>query len=160
MAKITLYTNSWLHTKHNDTIVLINQFMLCKRERMTFQNTVVVAVVVVAAAAAVIYHYNYYYYYYYYNGIPFQDVVSFNVSVKEVSFQIKKHYFIWQLTSLLIWSVPHNSRKQNSHQYSILLVSHGIMFYFSVLQLILALILTFKTNNENVLHQLSSKCHI
>jgi len=61
---------------------------------MTFQNTVVVAVVVVAAAAAVIYHYNYYYYYYYYNGIPFQDVVSFNVSVKEVSFQIKKHYFI------------------------------------------------------------------
>ena len=61
--------------------------MLCERERMAFQNTVVVAVVV-AAAAAIIYYYNYYYYYYYYyyNGIPFQGVVSFNVSVKEVSF--------------------------------------------------------------------------
>ena len=49
---------------------------------MAFQNTVVVADVV-AAAAAIIYYYNYYYYY---NGIPFQGVVSFNVSVKEVSF--------------------------------------------------------------------------
>lgn len=57
--------------------------MLCERERMAFQNTVVVAVVVVAAAAAIIY---YYYYYYYYSGIPFQGVVSFNVSVKEASF--------------------------------------------------------------------------
>lgn len=53
--------------------------MLCERERMAFQNTVVVAA---AAAAAIIY----YYYYYYYNGIPFQGVVSFHVSVKEVSF--------------------------------------------------------------------------
>jgi len=50
--------------------------MLCERERMAFQNTVVIAVV--AAAATIIYYY--YYYYYYYNGIPFQGVVSFNVS--------------------------------------------------------------------------------
>lgn len=50
---------------------------------MAFQNTVVIAVVVVAAAAAIIYYHNYYYYY---NGIPFQGVISFNVSVKEVSF--------------------------------------------------------------------------
>lgn len=49
---------------------------------MAFQNTVVVAV---AAAAAISYYYNYYYYYNY-NGIPFQGGVSFNVSVKEVSF--------------------------------------------------------------------------
>lgn len=57
--------------------------MLCERERMAFQNTVVIDDV--AAAAAIIYYY-YYYNYYYYNGIPFQGVVSFNVSVKEVSF--------------------------------------------------------------------------
>jgi len=50
---------------------------------MAFQNTVVIDDV--AAAAAIIYYY-YYYNYYYYNGIPFQGVVSFNVSVKEVSF--------------------------------------------------------------------------
>lgn len=91
--------------------------MLCERKRITSQKTVVVVIIVVVVAAAVVIIY------YYSTTTTATSVVSFNVSVKDVSFFLNTETLFYLTTHITLHSEC--STQQHAAQHSPLFQSSG-----------------------------------